>query len=607
MSFTSLLNQFHFIRPFWLFALIPYIAVMALTIRSKLSQGDWSQVCDAVLLPYLLQDKAAAQSHWLLPLGALAGILSIIALAGPTWERLPAPAFRNDSALVILFDLSKTMNYADLKPNRLERARYKISDILTQRKDGQSALLAYSGDAFVVTPLTTDKETIANQLSALTPEIMPSDGDELSRALDKAVDLFKQAGLQKGQIIVLTDGGGLDDGIDRAKSLGNYRLLVLGIGAQNNEPIPLPSGDFVKDSKGGIILGTMDTEKLQNLAQAGGGAYHTLTSDDSDINALLNTIAAQLQTQDGKNENLLLEQWRDQGPWLLLAVLPLAALSFRKGVFMVLLVLFLPWPETGYAFDLNTNWEDLWQTKNQQAQNAYRQGDYNKAAELFENPDWQAAAQFKSDRTVLDDGKTPIPKTATGFYNRGNVLAKSGKLQEAIDAYNEALKLHPDDEDARFNKDLVSKELEKQKKEQQQDQNQDKPQQNPQQNKNDRSSDQSNQQQNSQQSGEKNQDDNKPEQKPEQSQEDLEKQTGQQDAKENPKPEENKQQSAQAEPTQKDDQQEHKQSGSQTAAPVEMSKEEQQASEQWLKRIPDDPAGLLRRKFKYQYDQRGQQ
>ncbi len=609
------LNDFHFIRPIWLLALIPYLVFLCLLIRSKLSQGNWSAVCDAELLPYLLEDKIVNQSRLPLISGAIAGLLAIVALAGPTWERLPAPAFRNDSALVILLDLSRSMQAADLKPSRLVMARYKISDILKQRKDGQTALIAYSGDAFTVTPLTTDTETIDNQLAALTPDIMPSDGNNLSRALDKAVGLFKQAGLQKGQILLLTDGGELDEGISKAKSLGDYQLLVLGVGSADGAPIALPSGDFLKDGQGNIIVDKVNISGLEKLAQVGGGAYRPLTSDDSDISTLLTTVAAKLQVE-GKNENLFLEQWSDKGPWLLLAVLPLAALCFRKGILAILICFFLPWPKTSYALNTDKLWQDLWQTKDQQAQQAYRQGDYGKAAELFENPDWKAAAEYKSNSA--QDGEMKEAYSAVGLYNQANVLAVRQEYEKAIANYAKALNKHPDQqlkEDIEYNKKLVEDALQKKQDEKkQQDKNQqskddkkdskDKQQQNPQQNKDGKSSDNSEQkQQDSQQSGDQNE---KPEQKPEQSQEDLEKQAEKKEADDKQKSEDEQKQ-AQGQPAKKDENQDkNKPEGEQAIAP-EMSKEEQQANEQWLNRIPDDPAGLLRRKFKYQYDQRGQQ
>ncbi|MBK8816747.1 MAG: VWA domain-containing protein [Methylococcaceae bacterium] len=615
------ISDFHFIRPYFLLAVIPCIAIIVFLVRSRLSQGNWTAVCDEALLPYLLQDKAVTQSRWPLATGAIAAFCAIVALAGPTWERLPTPVFRNDSALVLVLDLSRSMDAADIKPSRLTMARYKIADILKQRKDGQTALVTFSGDAFTVTPLTNDTDTIDNQLSALTTEIMPSDGNNIGRALEKSEALFKQAGLQQGQILLLTDGGNVDDTIAIAKSLDAYQLLVLGVGTPEGAPIALPTGGFLKDDQGGIIVDKLDSNGLEKLAQAGNGTYQPITTDDADIKNLLSTVDAQTREKGEKNENLLLDQWSDKGPWLLLLVVPLAALSFRKGLLCLALMTLLPLPRNSYALDANKVWQDLWQTKDQQAQEAYNNKEYDKASELFKNPDWKAAAQYKSGTYDKAIENLKNNTSANGLYNQGNALAQSGQLKEALEAYNKSLKLNPADEDAKFNKELVEKELEKQKQDQQQqDQNQQnkdkdsKDNKNQDQNKSDDKSDESKQDNNQenkeeQKDSEQKASDKKPEQKPEQSQESTQNQPEKKDAGEQPKPDEAKNQSAKPEQAEKPDQQKNDdKKDSHPAEPLDtMSKEEQQASEQWLKRIPDDPAGLLRRKFQYQYEQqRGQ-
>jgi Ca-activated chloride channel homolog len=607
------LSEFHFIRPYWLLALLPYVILLVLLVRSKLSHGNWTAVCDVALLPYLLQEKAVAQSRWPLATGAIAAFLTIVALAGPTWERLPTPVFRNDSALVIVLDLSRSMDAADIKPSRLVMARYKIADILKQRKDGQTALVVYAGEAFTVTPLTNDTDTIDNQLSALTTAIMPSDGNNTARALEKAETLFKQAGLQKGQILLITDGGNSDDALSKAKSLDAYQLLVLGIGTSSGAPIALETGGFLKDDQGGIVVDKLDVNGLEKLAQAGNGAYLPLTADDADIHALFSTIALQSAEKGEKNENLLLDQWRDLGPWLLLLVLPLAALSFRKGLLSLAFLLLLPLPKNSHALDMDKGWQDLWKTKDQQAQEAYNNQQYDKAAELFENPDWKAAAQYKSDQEIKGEFKEP--KTAAGYYNQGNVLAKVGEYEKAIAKYAKALNKSPDTQlkdDIEYNKKLVEEALQKQQQEQKKNQqNKDNKQdskdnQNQEQNKDGDKSGQPEQDKSQENKDAQKEGDQKPEQKTEQSQESTEQQP---EKKEAEKQKENQQEAAKPEQAEKtDNQKEPKKPDAATLQPMDqMTNEEKQANEQWLKRIPDDPAGLLRRKFKYQYDQQKQQ
>jgi len=606
-------TDFHFIRPYWLLMLIPFLALLIFLVRRKLTQGNWSSVCDPGLLPYLLQDKAIKQSRWPLISGAFAAFLTIIAMAGPAWQRLPTPVFRNDSALVIALDLSGSMNAADLKPNRLTLARYKITDILKRRKDGQTALLVFAGDAFTVTPLTNDTQTIDSQLSALSTGIMPNDGDNIGLALKQAADLLKQAGLQKGQILLISDGGDIDEGIGEAKNLGAYQLQVIGAGTAEGAPIALESGGFRKDAQGGIMVSKMDSAGLEKLAHAGNGAYHILTPDDSDINALLSTVSNRLEQQGEQKDDLMLEQWNDNGPWLLLLVLPLAALLFRKGLLAISLLALIPFPNDSYAQEWQ--WRDLWQNKDQQAQEAYQQGDYQKASGLFKNTEWKAAADYKAGAYDKAIESLKNSSSANSHYNQGNALAQSGHLQEALAAYNQALKINPNDEDAKYNKEVVEKALKQQEKNQQ---NQDKKDNSKDDKNGDKQDDAKgdNQQNNQQDAQENNNQDggkedksskqseeqSKPEQKPERKAEDMP---------EKPKEEQKNQQPEQARPEQTEqkpaEQNDDKKNAANTEPLNQESKEQQQANEQWLNRIPDDPAGLLRRKFRYQYDRRNRQ
>lgn len=587
--------EFHFIRPYWLLALLPLVILSALSLRRRLSQGHWASVCDAELLPYLLQDTVARSSRWPATVMPIAALLAIVAMAGPTWERLPVPVFRNDSALVIALDLSDSMNAEDIKPSRLIRARYKIADMLKQRKDGQTALLVFSGDAFTVTPLTNDTETIASQLDALTTDIMPTSGRNTAAVLRQASSLFKQAGLRKGRIVLITDNVDLENTLPAMKTLDTVSLSVLAVGTEDGAPIPLPGGGgFVKDSQGSIIVPKLNAGNLIELAAAGRGRYQSLTANDADIRSLLaEEDSAQHQTLEQQETPMTFELWEDKGPWLVLLVLPLAALSFRKGLLAIAFLLVLPFPESAYAL----NWQDLWLTKDQQAARAYEQKQFDQAAELFENPDWRAAALYKSD--IKEPGEMKTPKTATGFYNQGNVLAKSGRLEEAITAYDKALVLDPDNGDAQYNKELVEQELEKQKNQQDQqnqqqpDDHQSKQKEGSDQQQQDSSEQDRNSEENESQSPERS------EETPEHSDENKADDSAQQQQEQEP----DQKPSGQAEQEQKDDLKE-KEPPQESAVPARPTDEQLQANEQWLNRIPDDPAGLLRRKFEYQYSQR---
>ena len=605
------LSDFHFLRPLWLLALIPLAVLVTLLHQHRLSRGNWAAACDRHLLPYLLLDKPVSRRRWPLALFAMGGLLAIAALAGPTWERLPVPVFRNTAALVIVLDLSRSMDASDIKPSRLQRARFKIVDILKRRKDGQSALVVYARDAFTVTPLTDDNDTISSQLAALSPSIMPSHGSiaEAAPALERGADLMKQAGLQNGDMLLITDGV-TEQAIEAAKLVHSqgYTVSVLGVGTRQGAPIPL-SGGFLKDDSGAIVIPRLHTAPLKELAAAGGGLFHTLTTDNRDLSALHAVIDPHAQQSDGKNTNLQLEQWYEIGPWLLIALLPIAALGFRRGTLGVLLLCLLPIGEDAYALE----WKDLWSTPDQQAHMAYEQGQMKQAAEMFEEPSWKAAAAYQAGRYDQAIRTLDGVDAADSYYNKGNALARLGRYEEAMAAYDKALESKPGLEDARYNRELLERlHKQQQQKNQQQQSSEGTP---PDQEQAGQDADNSKQN--------RGQDDNRSGQsQPEPAQESSGKEPAHQnDASTSPpeKPDtriskqggesqDDSKKSTQATetepPSAPDPTPQYMDENEKSQSRIGMGQsedEQQQANEQWLRRIPDDPAGLLRRKFEYQY------
>tara|TARA_R110001606_G_scaffold361754_7_gene515364 strand:- start:286466 stop:288289 length:1824 start_codon:yes stop_codon:yes gene_type:complete len=595
------LADFHFIRPYWFLALLPAAIFIILSVKNKLARGNWSEVCDDALLPFILQDSNKQVKHrWSSIAMSVASLLAIIALAGPTWERLPTPAFRNDAALVIALDLSRSMNATDINPSRLIRARYKVADILQMRTDGLTALIAYAGDAFTVTPLTQDTATISNQLNVLTTDIMPSQGSNTLAALKLAVELLQQGGQTQGSILLIADGINADS-MDQAKAiLGNYKLSILGIGTTEGAPIKLVDGGLLKDKQGNIVVPRLASSQLASLAQLGGGIYQAISNDDSDIKTLMahsKTASIQETTKASKH---LVEQWVEQGPWLLLLLLPLAALYFRKGLLVIPLIVLMNYPQESYAVE----WQDLWQTPDQQAQQAFNQQQYEQAATQFQSPEWQAAAQFKAEKyQQAAETLQPLEQhTADAYYNQATALAKAGQLEPALESYQEALKLSPEHEDALYNKKLVEQALQNQKQDK-------KPDQDKQQSDSDSSDKKENDDQNNKSSD---QSDAQQEQQDKDSKESSNNQTNKDQQEPNKMAEKRPQQAEKEKNTTKAEQQDQANKAQEKAAQQQTDQdanedsEQKQAQEQWLKRIPDDPAGLLKRKFKYQYSQRNQ-
>lgn len=612
---------FHFIRPYWLLALVPFCGLFWRMMILKANSGLWQSVCDDELLPHVLIDRPLQHKRWPLVLYGLSGVLVIIALAGPTWERLPVPVFRNDSALVIALDLSRSMDATDIKPSRLERARFKITDILRRRKDGQTALIVYAGDAFVVTPLTDDTETIRSQLPALTTGMMPVQGSRTIAAVKEAVQLLKQAGLNQGAVLLVTDGIDEQATIESVQGLkqAGYSLSVLGVGTAKGAPIPLPQGGFFKNRAGTIVIPSLRQKSLRDVAAAGGGIYQMMQQDNVDLDALDLVFDQRASSGDAAEGSSQIDQWYEAGSWLLLILLPIAALSFRRGYLLVIVLCIVPIPKS-HALE----WQDLWTTADQQGYRAYQSGDSKGAAESFQNSEWKAAAQYQAKQYQQALETLEGVQSSHGIYNKGNTLAQLGRYQDAIDAYDQALTLEPENDDARTNKAAVEELLQQQE---QQEQKQDKSDQDKQ-DSDSESSDESKSgdpgedeanKDNDQQSKPSDQNNPDQSQEPTDSESQPQSETGESEESQEEKMNEGEDseedqasldaaKQAEAEQAEKDQQEtgEEKAISKVPEASEQPLDEASQANEQWLRRIPDNAGGLLKRKFQYQYRQRSQ-
>lgn len=613
----------HFLRPEWCYALIPLLLLAALLVRRKLFTRNWHSIIDPRLMPHVLIGKAGKQGYWSLALLLIAGILAIVAQAGPVWEQLPQPVFKQQSAMVVALDLSSSMNAEDIKPSRLQRAQFKLRDLLALRKEGQTALIVYANGAFTVTPLTDDTNTIAAMIPSLTTDMLPAQGNNTTAAVSKAIELMKNGGVNNGDILLLTDDINGSTAIFADALHQGYRVSILGIGTASGAPIAQSKGDFVKDQHGGIVISKLDAAQLAEAAQQGGGRYSSLSTDDRDITYLLGAADLNRLHANNKLTAMKTDTWQEQGPWLLLLVIPLAAFAFRKGYVAVLLLFILPLPQPAHAL----SWDALWRNDNQRAAETMQNNNPQTAAQLFNDPQWQAAANYRAGNFQQAADALQNINTSDAQYNRGNALARLGATDQAISAYDEALKLNPNNADARFNKEL----LEKQKQQNNSDQNKS----------TDSKKDKSDQQQSGQpQAGQDKTGDKSPgadsqsaakpsdanQAKQNQSAKDSAgKQSNDNSSASNAKAEQknnatpdNKQQSAQADAAKPDANQQQRQAAQQANADQDSNSPaaqqaqaaadhkadlSKQASEQWLRKIPDDPGGLLRRKFKHQYQQ----
>lgn len=582
-----MLADFHWLRPEWLWAL-PLVALITFAMtRRELAPGNWQRIVDPALAPYVLSRAASGRHSYRWWLMALGGIIAVLSLAGPSWNRVELPVFRSEHAIVIALDLSRSMDAQDLTPSRLTRARLKILDILERRKSGQTALVVYSANAFTVTPLTTDVDTVAALVNSLGTDIMPSRGSYPVAAINKGLQLLQQAGVGHGEVLLITDGGTSPAAERAAADLydAGYTLSVMGVGTPEGAPIPMAGGGFVTDRSGQIAVPKLEAQELRSLAAAGHGRYMVLSADDRDLDALLSGV---IDSSSASDASLATDQWQEEGPWLLLLLLPLAAFAFRRGWVLAIAFVLMPVAEPVHAF----GWDDIWLTKDQQAQRQLAEGSAADAATLFKDPVWQAVARYRASEYAGSASGFAAQEDTESLYNLGNALARLGEFESAIDAYEQVLEINAGNEDAQYNRDLIKDMLDRQ---QESESDQDASSQSGgggQQTEGEGDQDQSGAEGEAGDPGGEAGDSLRSED--EMNQDDLEAIRA-----------ELERAAQEAARQQQGEVQDAEDMSPANDIAQRRAQEQRQAMEQWLRRIPNDPGGLLRRKFRYQYQRLG--
>ena len=548
-------SEFHFIRPAWLLLLFALPLVVFLQIRVAKRANSWFNVISPRLFDALVATDSTRKRRIGFLLPSLVLTLAALALSGPTYERLPQPVESRVDSLVIVLDLTLSMQSQDIAPSRVERAKFKIADILERRDEGLTSLVVYAGDAYVVTPLTTDDSTIANLLPSLNPEMMPVKGSNSVAAITRANELLNSIATEDGGILLLTDG--IQDFSAVLREVDpKYPISVLGVGST------LRAADSPNTSP-------LNEDQLADLARIANGRFHMVTANDDDIDHLLSTsIIPDTQILDDQRFDL----WHDVGFYLIFPIALLLAWSMRRGGLVVVLVFVGIHIEAGWL-------EDLWIPRDKQAHAQLESGDFQSAAELFDDPVWEGVAEYRQGNFDAADAAFSLEESTQSLYNKANAMAWQGKFSDAIQTYDSILAEDPEHEDAAHNKAVLEELLKQMANESQSQQNQD------QQDQDEQSS--QNQQSQQQQASESNEQQEQSESESQQNQEQN------QDTEDGEN--EQKQQSQQDEDVEEQETEEN-----QIASKEEETAEERELREiheRWLRRIPEDPGGLLRRKF----------
>lgn len=625
-----LITDFHLLRPLWLLVLIPAVFLIFLLRYQQKKQGQWHQIFPDHLAALLIENKPSTARKNSTILLIISSLVVAISLSGPTWERIEQPLFKIKKAQVVIADMSLSMYSTDLLPNRLTRSKFKINDLVSRLGEGDTALLAYAGDAFVISPMTKDVANLKNLIPALNPEIMPVYGSSPSYAIEKALELFEQANHQSGEIYLITDGMDPADSRETTQLLKNtqFTLNIMGVGTPQGAPIKLPNGQLLKDDDGNIVIPKLQNSILRGLSHTLSGRYSNLTNDTSDINHLISTDSTG-KLSDEQQENQFGDEWHEVGPYLILFLLPLAALAFRRGVILSFVAILMLNPTVSppvvaqdihnkslpndniVSEDVPTNnwWNNLWETKNQQAIKSFNNGHFDSAANKFSNHQWLGASQYKQGNFEQALKHFEHGNTDQDMFNQANTLAQMHDFDEAISRYETLLNKVPNFPNGQDNLELVKK-LANQKNNQQQNQDNE---QSDQENNNSENSDeqQSNneeqsetkdnqQQNNEQQSNEQQSDDasnsdqNQENSQPQDNQTSNDKNDSESDDN-NEKPDDSEPSDKQKEQLAK--QQREAQESQQLFNNENLSKDELQRLNQLVKKIPDNPSLLLEAKM----------
>ncbi|KQQ80151.1 hypothetical protein ASF73_03055 [Xanthomonas sp. Leaf131] len=602
-ALSESLQSLHLLRPTLLWALLAIVPAALLWHLRRRDADVWRQSVDAHLLPKLLV-SGGRRGWFAFVLAALTYALAVVAMTGPSWRQVERPVYQSSMPLVVALDLSSSINANDLPPSRLLQARAKLATLLRMRAGGEVALLVYAGESFTVAPLTEDTANVALFLDALSPSVMPVDGKRADAAIDAATQLLLQAGFKQGDILLLSDSADRAAGSSArlARSRG-FSVSALGVGSAR--------GAAYRTNTGEIAQAKLDEGSLRDLAGQGGGRYARIAADDSDLRALGVLDPTQQPLADEAAESNGGKTWLDEGYWLLPPVMLLALLAFRRRavVAVLALVCVLPLAQPARAAE-STLWQRADQVQQQRLDagvQAYRKGDFAGAQKAFEG----------------------VP-TDEGMYNLGNALARQGQYDEAIAAYDRALKQHPDQQDAIANRAAVDAARKRQQQNDKDGKGQSKDQKQSGQNKpgQDQSGQNKQDNQNAAQDGQNKQDaqskqDGKDPPSPAQTPQDGKAQDPQS---KNGQGEQSKQdappQSADAKAQQQADaaqrqkmQQAMAQAGDKSADAngkeaaaianeTPEQREQRQAVDAWLRRVPDDPGSLLRTKFRLEHERR---
>jgi Ca-activated chloride channel homolog len=418
------LLAFHFLRPGLLYWLVPSaLYALYLLLRGQ-ARSPWAAAISPTLLPHLL--RRAGVRRLITPESALLGcaLLATLAAAGPTFVARSDATDPKDSALIVVFELSHSMSGKDLSPSRAERARLTLLDLLHQRPESPTALVVVAGSAHVLMPFTDDTSALEPSIKALSPELMPFDGQNFTQAAERVRGLVQ--GAKTAPAVLVVSDGMPPPGVAALSRLHqelNVGLVILSVGHDDDSLAQLAARTGA--TQVALSFGARDTKRV--------------------LAAIAQTRARRLAPGDARF-------WRDDGPWLAIPLALAIALWFRRSWVLA------PVSATALALSLggcSAGAEGIWLSADQQGRLSFDRGDYLGAAARFEDPLWKGLSFYAAEKWDAAAESFVSVAGAVGLFHLGNAYAQGGKLQSALETYDRALHLTPTDRRLRKNRDKI--------------------------------------------------------------------------------------------------------------------------------------------------------
>lgn len=598
------LSQFHFAHPLWLWIgiVIPLVFGLYFFFYKKSSPShQLEKFIDKHLLPYLLVKSPGKKSSiWKsLLLWSVVWTSLTLAIAGPRWNFREIETFHRDQSLVILLDLSQSMDSKDIKPSRLVRARQKIEDLINLARGIKIGLIAFAADPHMITPLTDDVVTIRHLLPSLETDLIYVQGSRLSPALTMASRLLDAEPGNNKAIVVISDGGFEDaSAITTARNLAEKGIVIhtMGVGTTEGAPVQDRKGNFIKKD-GSLVLSKLEKDKLHEISNVGKGQY--LESDFTDYSETVVLTELEKRAEAQRNIKKKVRFWEEHFYLLIFPLMPILLLWFRKGhVFPIFLFLLTTTFELD-AFEM----QDYFKNSEEIGKQALDNHDYKTAIEKLQDPYRKGVAHYRAgnfaeaEKLFRQSSRPEIASNAA--YNLGNALVQQQKLDKAVTAYEEVLKQWPDHTKARDNLEIVKKMLEQKNEDNQQS---DESNQQDQKNDNDQS-------ESKKENHDQNQDSNEADQQEQDGDSPDEGQQGEEN--QNAEPQSNESQNDENEPSQQEEEEQampaneepsNEQNDREAKAP---KSQEDQDADQWLNRLTNEPKQFLKNKFQIESKRNG--